>query len=324
MIPFRERNPIPIAVVGILVLVGLLLAAFNTDKLPFLGGGTTVQADFADASGLKSNDDVRVAGVKVGSVSSVSLAGDVVRVSMNVDSGTDLGRLTSADIKIKTLLGQKYVALTPAGGGSLDKPIPLSRTTTPLDVTEAFIGLSDRVGAIDTKQLAKSFDVLSATFKDSPDNVKSALRGLSRLSTTVASRDQQLAALLAKARGVTGVLAARDAEVAKLIQDGDLILRTVEAQRATIHQLLVNTTALSEQLTALVGENRSALEPALQNLQATLAILKRNQDNLSQTVKLLAPFVRGFDNALGNGRWFDTWVANLGQQNGVGIQGVAP
>ena len=64
--PFRERNPVTIGLVSIVVLAALLVAALKVNDLPLIGGGTTYYADFTDASGLKSGDEVRIAGVRVG------------------------------------------------------------------------------------------------------------------------------------------------------------------------------------------------------------------------------------------------------------------
>jgi phospholipid/cholesterol/gamma-HCH transport system substrate-binding protein len=315
MRPFRERNPLPIGIVGILAILLVVVLAFNANKLPFIGGGDTYHADFADAAGLKTGDDVRIAGVKVGKVTSLDLKLEqnppYVRVGFQVDSGTDVGPDTKADIKIKTLLGQKYIALTPSGSGDLHGDIALSQTTTPLDVTEAFNKLGQQAGAIDTGQLAKAFDTIADTFKDTPPYVHQSLVGLQRLSTSIASRDTQLTRLLADANTVTETLAARDAEVAKLITDSNLILDTVYQQRAVIHNLLVDTTAVAKQLAGLVRENRAIIGPALANLEQTLTILQRNQDNLDQTIHLAAPFIRDFTDVLGNGRWFETVLWNL-------------
>ena len=311
MKPFRERNPLPIGVIGIVAILLLMLLSFNANALPFIGGGTTYHADFTDGSGLKSGDDVRIAGVKVGKVTGVALKGAMVRVALQINTSAKIGDKTRADIKIKTLLGQKYVALSPAGVDKLHGDIPLSRTTSPLDVTQAFIGLGQRVGDIDTKQLATAFDTLAATFKDTPPYVHESLRGLQRLSTSIASRDNQLHQLLADANTVTNTLAQRNAEIAKLINDSNLILQTVYQQRVVIHNLLVDTAAVSKQLSGLVRDNRAIIGPALANLEKTLVILQRNQDNLDQAIHLTAPFIRDFTDVLGNGRWFETVLWNL-------------
>ena len=314
MTPFRERNPMPIGIAGLLALFLALLAAFNVQRLPLIGaGGTTYRAELSDASGLAAGDDVRIAGVKVGRVSGLALAGGHVVVSFRVDSGTRLGDATGASVRIKTLLGQKFLALAPAGSGRLspDRPIPLARTRAAFDVPQAFSGLADRVQRIDTGQLARSFDTISTAFRDAPPEVASALTGLQRLSRTVASRDEQLRTLLRHADAVTGVLADRNTELVRLIDDGDLLLRTVEQRRAAIHRLLVGVDTLSRQLVGLVGDNRAQLAPALAHLQRVVTILRTNEANIDRTVKLLAPFVRGFSDALGTGHWFDTVVANL-------------
>lgn len=311
MKPFRERNPIPIALIGVGLLLGFLVLAFNVDKLPLIGAGRTLTADFANSSGLQPKDDVRIAGIKVGSVKSVELHGSVVRVAFTDNSGVRLGDQARADIKIKTLLGQKFIDLTPDGPGDLHGTIPVSRTTTPLIVTEAFIGLGKRAGEIDTDQLAKAFDTLASTFKDTPPEVSQSLQGLSRLSQTISSRDQELGELLKHANSVSGVLASRNEQITKLIQDADVVLQLVEDQRAVIHDLLVNTADLASQLTALVNENRAALSPALDNLHSVLNILEKHRDDLDTAIHELAPFVRNFDNTLGNGHFFDNFIADL-------------
>ena len=89
--PFRERNPVVVGAISLVVVVGLVLLAFNAEKLPVIGGGTTYYADFSEAGGLKANDEVRIAGVRVGKVDSVSLDGDHVKVGFRIDSGAAFG-----------------------------------------------------------------------------------------------------------------------------------------------------------------------------------------------------------------------------------------
>ena len=77
-VPFRERNPVPIGAVGLLVIAVTLALAFNVQSLPLIGGGAATEAAFSEAGGLIEGDDVRIAGVKVGKVEAVDLAGDHV------------------------------------------------------------------------------------------------------------------------------------------------------------------------------------------------------------------------------------------------------
>jgi phospholipid/cholesterol/gamma-HCH transport system substrate-binding protein len=309
---FGARNPIPIAVIGIVLIVLALTAAVFSDDLPIIGGGATYSAEFSEAAGLVSDDEVRVAGVKVGKVRDIELDGDRVVVTFKVKD-TWLGDRTRAEIKIKTLLGQKYLALEPEGAAVLDPAdrIPLSRTVAPYDVLEAFRGLAETVDEVDTEQLARSFEVITQTFADTPDEVRGALDGLRSLSATVAGRDQELARLLSNTRQISQTLAERDAEVAKLIEDGNLLLAEIGKRREAISALLDGTRRLSQELQGLVTDNTEQLGPVLASLDTLTAMLARNQDALAKGIRNMAPFVRLFNNAIGNGHWFDNYICGL-------------
>ncbi len=310
--PFHERNPVVIGAISLLLLGLLILGAFKADSLPLIGGGTVYSAEFSEAAGLKTDDTVRIAGVRVGTVESIELDGDRVIVDFRVEDAF-VGDRSEAAIKIETVLGDKYLALSSLGEAELDPDvrIPLERTAAPYDVVAAFSGLSDTLEQIDTEQLADSFEVLSETFRDTPDNVAASLDGLSRLSETIASRDIALQQLLDRTDTVTQVLANRDAEFTQLIRDSNTLLTEVEKRRELIHEILISTQQLSAQLSGLVADNQASLAPALASLSDVTAILLRNRDNIDATIEQLGPFVRVFANTLGNGRWFDSYVEGL-------------
>ncbi|HEU5469579.1 MAG TPA: MCE family protein [Actinophytocola sp.] len=309
---FGARNPIPIAVIGIAVIALALIAAVFSDDLPIIGGGTTYSAEFSEAAGLEPDDEVRIAGVKVGKVREIELDGDRVVVTFKVKDAW-LGDQTSAAIKIKTLLGQKYLALEPNGVTVLDpdERIPLGRTVAPYDVLEAFRGLAETVDEVDTDQLARSFEVITETFADTPDEVRGALTGLQSLSRTVAARDEELARLLSNTRQISQTLAERDAEVARLLEDGNLLLAEIDRRRQAIATLLDGTVRLSTELQGLVTDNAEQLGPVLASLDTLTTMLQRNQDALANGIKNMAPFVRLFNNAVGNGHWFDNYICGL-------------
>ncbi|GAA4540135.1 MCE family protein [Amycolatopsis samaneae] len=309
---FQKRNPVPIALAGLTVLVLGFIAALNSDSLPVIGGGTTYSASFAEAAGLQKDNDVRIAGVKVGKVSDIKLDGANVKVSFKVKDAW-IGDKTNAAIKIKTVLGQKYLALDPQGQGTQNPSatIPRDRTMSPFDVLDAFRGLSTTVDNIDTSQLAKSFDAISQTFANTPKDVKGALSGLSRLSDTIASRDQQLSNLLANTRQVSQTLVDRDTEVQKLLGDGNKLLDEISRRESAISALLEGSKKLATQLQGLVDDNNKQLDPVLTQLDQLTSMLQRNQDSLAQGIAKFAPFIRVFTNTVGNGHWFDNYICGL-------------
>jgi phospholipid/cholesterol/gamma-HCH transport system substrate-binding protein len=308
----RERNPVVIGAVGIVVLVVVGLLVYFAEDLPLIGGGTTYTADFTESAGLVSGNEVRIAGVTVGKVTGVDLAGNHVRVTFRVNDEW-VGNASTVAIKIKTLLGEKYLAVDPLGTADQnpDQDIPTSRTVSPYDVTEAFNGLADTVGKIDTKQLAQSFEDISTTFADTPPELHQALTGLASLSETISSRDVQLAQLLANTKQITATLAGDDSQFQTLLSDGNLLLGELEARRDAIGSLLTGTEALSTQLTGLVADDNAQLGPMLTELDQVTDVLSANQANLTKALSLAGPYYRLVGNSLGNGRWLDAYICGL-------------
>ena len=311
--PFRERNPVITGAVSLVVLAGLLVAGLKAGSLPLIGSGSTYYAAFSDSSGLAKGNEVRIAGVRVGKVSSIKLEDGHVVVGFQVKTDHRFGTQTGADIKIKTLLGATYLALTPAGPGQLSKgsTIPVGRTHSAYNVVDAFSGLAQRAGKIKLPRLRKAMNTLADATATTPKAFREAVSGVSRLSTNIAARDGQLNTLLKNVKKVSAIAADRDDDIVSLMKDGDVLLRALVQRRQAIHRLLVSTSSLSTQLTALVKQSRADLKPALRNLSGVVNVLLKNQNNLDESLRLLAPFYKVFTNTIGNGPWFDIWIANL-------------
>lgn len=333
MKPFRERNPVSVGAVSIAAILLLLLAAFKASDLPLIGGGTTYYANFADASGIKAGDAVRVAGVRVGKVTGVELQGNQVRVAFQIKTDSKFGSTSHAEIKVATLLGAMFIALVPDGPGQMSDgaTIPQSRTASAYTVVDAFSGTAERfyegsagyeyhdgkfvpksaVGNINLKQLTTALNSLADATSNTPVAFKAALKGVSALSTTLASRDAELHSLLTNLQAVTTTLGNRSSAIVDVMKQGDVLLRALVQRREAIHQLLVSTSNLGAQLTGLVTQSRADLKPALANLQGVVNVLLKDQSSLDETLRLMAPFYRYFTNILGVGPWFDTWIMNL-------------
>jgi phospholipid/cholesterol/gamma-HCH transport system substrate-binding protein len=206
-----------------------------------------------------------------------------------------------------------YLALEPAGSGQLPEgsEIPVQRTSSPYDVVDAFSGLAKTSERIDTHRLARSLTTLADLTRNTPKEFRGALQGVSQLSSNIAARDDQINTLLKNLKRVSGVLDERDGDIVALMKDSDVLFRALVARRTAVHNLLVSTSTLSRNLTALVRQSRADLTPALTHLENVVAVLNKNQDNLDNTLRLMAPFYRVFASTLGNGPWFDTYIQNM-------------
>lgn len=304
--PFTERNPVATALIGLLGLGLVLALAASWQRLPWVDDSTTYRAEFTDASGLVAGEEVRVAGVKVGTVRDITLSGDTVVVEFTV-SGVTLGDRSEAGIEVKTLLGQHYLSVVPLGDQQLAAGalITQDRTDTPVNIVPAFNRLADQTARTDTDQVARAFDALAETLRTTAPEMEGALTGLSRLSRTVTTRDDQLAELFDRASSVTGAIAARDQDLADLLTASDEVLDFLDQRRDVIRQIIRGTRALAEQVTGLVDDNARVLRPALRDLDSVLRVLRANKRNLDTTLRYAATYGREFTNVGGTGEWFD-------------------
>ncbi|WP_030859609.1 MCE family protein [Streptomyces sp. NRRL S-37] len=309
--PVKERDPVAVGVVGLLVLTLVALLVYHMDRLPF-GGGTTYSADFSEAAGLDEGDEVRIAGVTAGRVTGVALDGAKVKVTFEVEDAW-IGDRTTAAIAIRTVLGDKYLALDPLGSGPQDpgSRIPLTRTTSPYDVTQAFQDLSGTVDDLDTRRLAESFETLSDTFENSPPHVRKAATGLSDLSRSVSERDAELSELLKGSARFTKTLENRKSSFETLIEDGGSLLGELKDRRAAIKALLKGSKDLGTELGGLVEDNEKQLGPTLKALSRVTGVLEENNTQLGKTLALVGPYYRLVGNTLGNGRWFDSYLCGV-------------
>lgn len=128
-------------IVGVFVLVGIVCLGYlsiKLGKLELIGGNVyEVVAQFNTASGLKNGSSVEIAGVEVGRVRAITLNEDRAAVTLAVDNRVKLYTDTIASIKTRGIIGEKFLALSPGGGGDPLKPGDTIRDTeSGLDLEE--------------------------------------------------------------------------------------------------------------------------------------------------------------------------------------------
>lgn len=308
---FRERNLTTIGIIGSVLTAAVTLGAWYYDELPVISAGKSYSAYFAEAGGLTPGAEVQVAGMRVGSVNSVTLDGDRVLVKFKVADDVRLGDRTEAAVKTKSLLGTKMLGITPRGDGRLAQTIPLDRTTPAYQLPDALGDLTAAISGLDTEQLSDSLRVLAQTFHDTPPDLKVATAGVARLSSVLNKRDTQLRNLLSNARNVTGVLAERSDQIVRLVHDTNDLLGQLNSESAALDQISGNISRVSKQLTGFVEDNTQSLRPALEKLNGVLATVENRKAEVQEYLKRLSWYVIGLGESLSSGPFFKAYVANL-------------
>ena len=307
MKPLVQRDPFRIGVVAIVcgALLGLVVLVLSVANF----GTTSYTAVLEHTAGLRKGEDVQVHGVSVGRVTGVELSDKEVVVSFVVDDGIDLGSETSAEVKVSTLLGTHYLQVDPQGSGSLaDGRIPMERTSVPYNLQDVLEGGTENLGALDADVLADALTAMSETLSASTGDIGPALKGVARLSEVVTTRSSQVGALLKSARNVSDQLSDSSQDIVGLMEQTNLVVAEVTARREAIHRLLVETTGLSDALTAIVTQTREDLKPALQDINLALESLNKENEALKRVLEVMAPAVRYVANATGNGPFVDLFA----------------
>jgi phospholipid/cholesterol/gamma-HCH transport system substrate-binding protein len=309
--PLSQRNPVLVGLMGALIVICVVLAAFHYNKLPFIKNTNDYSAYFSEAGGIKTGSTVRVSGMGVGRVSDIRLEGTKVRVGFTARKTIQLGDRTEAAIKTETILGSKMLELTSRGEGKLTGTIPLERTHSPYDLPDALGDLTTTISGLDTAQLSSALTTLANTFKETPPDLRPALQGVARFSDTLNGRDAQLRSLLGNADKVSAVLGRRSQQIAGLVASSNALLAALLDERDSLGALMNNLTAVSHQISGLVSDNRTQLKPALDKLNGVLDILDNRKEDIQRTLPKFKRYAMSFGECLGSGPFFKAYVANL-------------
>jgi phospholipid/cholesterol/gamma-HCH transport system substrate-binding protein len=310
---YRDRGLVRAGLIGVILSMLVIAVGLQPERLTQWASSLRYHALFSEAGGLSVGNDVRLSGMKVGSVSDVSLHQGKAEVTLTVSSAIALGSETTAHIRTGTLLGERILTLESDGSGRLrpSDAIPVSRTSSPYSLTEAVTDLTTNTAGTDTASINQALDTLSATIDQIAPQLGPTFDGVSRLSRSLNDRNDSLRALLDSASTVSGVLAQRSQQLNALILGATELVAMLDDRRQAIVQLLASVSALSKELSGLVADNEAVLAPTLQKLNSVTEMLERNRDNIGKALPGLAKYQITQGEAVANGYFYEAFVSNL-------------
>jgi phospholipid/cholesterol/gamma-HCH transport system substrate-binding protein len=310
---FAERNLSLIGVIGAVVVALIVVGSLQAANLRSALTESGYHARFTEAGGLREGDDVRVSGLSVGRVDAVTIESNEVDVAFSIEDGIELGDATRVEIKSATVLGRKYLQVTPAGEGEMQAGdvIPAERTLTPYDVQSRLEGLGGEITALDDQQLSRAIGTVAETLEGTPAELRTALDGIARASRVITKRDDALLGLLDSAASVSKVLAGRSSEVTTLVKDANSLLNELTVRRAAIRAVLVNANALVAQVKGLTEDNARQIGPSLRELKRVNRMLVDNDANITAAIEGLRNYTGSLGEAVNGGPWFYGYIANL-------------
>jgi phospholipid/cholesterol/gamma-HCH transport system substrate-binding protein len=254
-----------------------------------VGGTAGYNARFTDTTGLVSGDSVRIAGVKVGQVDSVTVVDHrYAQVHFSVQRSRTLPASVTASIKYLNMVGQRYVDLERGTGpvGGVLRPgqtIPLSRTTPALDLTELFAGFRPLFEGLSPKEVNQLAGEIVQVLQGEGGTVDSLISSVGSLTTTLAAKDRVIGQVVDNLTAVLDTVNTRQSDFTDLVATLQQLVTGFSQDREPIGQAV---TAISQLTTSTSGLLRDGRQP----LKDSITQLGRLSTNLAGAT----PQLRGF------------------------------
>jgi phospholipid/cholesterol/gamma-HCH transport system substrate-binding protein len=255
-------------------------------------GKTEYHAVFSDATGVVKGDDVRIAGVKVGSVDKIEIEDKTrAKVTFSVEDGTDLSTATQAAIRYRNLVGQRYISLSPEPGDSAKLKdggtIPVEQTSPALDLTVLFNGFKPLFQALSPDDINKlSYEVVQV-FQGEGGTLENLLGHTASITQTLADRDQVIGDLIDNLDYVLDHVADRDDQLSSLIVNFRTLVSGLKDDREAILDSLQGISDLSVQTADLVKGIRPSFVEDVKQLRRFAENTDRNKAELDRALQVL-------------------------------------
>jgi phospholipid/cholesterol/gamma-HCH transport system substrate-binding protein len=287
------------------------------------GSKQTYRAEFVDATGLVKGDDVRIAGVKVGSVKDISIV-DRTRamVTFDVQSGTALMRSTHADIRYRNLVGQRYISLTNEIGStgvlSPGSTIPVNQTSPALDLTLLFNGFKPLFQALSPSDVNElSYEIIQV-FQGQGGTLDGLLAHTASVTRTLARRDQVIGSLITNLNSVLDHVGNRNRQLNQLITTFQHFVGGLRHDRGAILGSLDQISQLSVQTADLVSGIRAPFVSDLHHLRGFAAHLDRGKAEIDRALQVMPIKLTKVGRTAIYGSWFNFYLCDFTGQIRIG------
>ena len=275
---------------------------------------TRYLARFTDVSGLLVGDDVRIAGVRVGSVDSIELVDRrFAQVGFSVDARQHLPASATAAVLYRNLLGQRYLSLARGPGpvGQTLPPgglIPIERTTPPLSLTVLFNGFKPLLVGLDPAQLNQLSWEIVQVLQGQGGTVESLLASTSSLTGDLADRDRVIGEVIMNLNAVLDTVNARDEQLSALILQLQRLVSGLAADREPIGQAIVSIDQLAGTTAGLLRDARPPLRDDIAALGALSTNLADSSQVIDRVLQFLPEKLTKLSRAASYGSWFNFYL----------------
>ena len=280
-----------------LIVPGIIVALLAAAAFTMFGSEDrkTLTAHFPRTISIYEGSDVRVLGVPVGTVDSVTPSGTDVVVTMSYDSSVQVPDDAKAVIIAPSIVGDRFVQLTPAysGGQTLADGATLGqdRTAVPLELDQIYQSMDQltvALGPTGANKKGALTDLLESTaknFKGQGEQFHQTIDDFGKFSKTLADNRQEFFGSAAALEGFISKLAANDKTVRGFNDSLSQVSSMLAGERGDLKASLRNLATAMGQVSSFVKENREILGRNIQGLDRVSKVLVKQRSALAETLR---------------------------------------
>ncbi|HEV7193235.1 MAG TPA: MCE family protein [Jatrophihabitantaceae bacterium] len=285
------------------------------------GSTKTYHAVFTDVAGLTSGDDVRIAGVRVGTVSGIKIIKDSDghfkgRITFSVLSSRPLPKSSLAKLRYRNLVGQRYLDIEQGPGDPNDLlrnggTIPASQTTPALDLTFLFNGFQPLFQGLDSTQINELSTEVIQALQGEGGSLELLFTNLADLTNAIADKDAVIGSVVDNLSSALTAVGDRDTELSNLILQLQRFISGLAQDRTTIGNSIDGINALATNTSNLLTQIRAPLAKDITDLTALTANLNKNSGEVASFLQLLPNTVGALIRTGSYGSWFNFFLCSV-------------
>lgn len=277
------RRELQWGMVGAIVVVLALVVSGVIYIVPL--GKATYTAELPEAGSIKAGDDVRLAGIPVGTVKSLELQADSVEMTFTVDSDVFLGDQTTLDIRMLTIVGGHYVAVTPAGTSALGKrSIPADHVRLPYSLAQVFQDAAAPIADVDGDTLRENFAAMQKSIATSPDGIRRAGNAIESLVDILDRQNEDVSRMLALLDEYLTAVNSSKSVLGDMIRRINLMETIAIDKRSEINESITIIAEVLSRIAALEPTWQTTLKPMAHKLAEAIPELDRLEQKLGGVV----------------------------------------
>ena len=282
------------------------------------GSTSSYWANFSDVTGLQLGDDVRIAGVRVGTVKNIKLEHPkhelaYAHVEFTVQKSSPLPKSTLINIRYRNLVGQRYLDVQQGAGNPNDvlapgSTIPQNHTSPAVDLTVLFQGFGPLTKGLSAPEINKlSYEVIQ-TLQGEGGALESMLSTIADLTNALADKDKVIGDVINNLSSVLQTVGQRDNELKNLIIELNDFFTGLANDRGTIGNAITGVNRLAQSTSNLLTQVRGPFKQDVKSITGLIDVLNRNSSTLTYVIKQLPPTVGALIRTASYGSWFNFYL----------------